>query len=186
MENNDRAKRPRVLSGREESLLNQQRQKQEVINIDSGSENEIPNDNGPPAHQVEVPAEDQPAAGLLEEEPLIRGIPRPLFIVRVREGNQLIDTLQDYYLDGLCDALNNYRDPFDELRHFYGEIDFDHFRGLTYELDEKIDRIIRICEIPRRFETEGSYVLTRHDRDTRHSEAVRRYEGYRGQTTEEN
>ena len=179
MENNDRAKRPRVLSGREESLLNRQRQQQE-------QNNDIPVGNGPPDNQVEVPAEVQPNEGLLEQEPLVRGIPRPLFIVRVREGNQLVDTLEDYYLDGLCDALNNYRDPFDELRHFYGEIDFDHFRGLTSDLDEKIDRIVRICEIPRRFETEGSYVLTRHDRDTRHNEAVRRYEGYRGQTTEEN
>ena len=186
MEGNDRAKRPRVLSGREESLLNRQRQEQEVINVDSGSDNDIPNDNGPPVHQVEVPADNQPAAGLLQDEVLIRGIPRSLFNLRVREGDHLIDTLQNYYLDGLCDALNNYQDPFDELRHLYGNIDFDHFRGLTYKLDKKIDRIVRICEIPRRFETEGSYVLTRHYRETRQNEAVRRYKGYRGQTTEEN
>ena len=135
---------------------------------------------------MEVPVDDQPAAGLLQEEVTIRGLPRSLFNLRVREGDHLINTLQNYYLDGLLDALYIYQDPFDKLRQLYGNIDFDHFRGLTYKLDEKIDRIFRICEIPKRFETEGSYVLTRHYRETSQNEAVRRYEGYRRQTTEEN
>ena len=185
MEGNDRAKRPKVLSGREESLLNWQRQDQEVINVDSGSDNDIPNANGPPVQQVQVPVDNKPAA-LLQDKVTIRGLPRSLFNLRVREGDHLINTLQDYYLDGLLDALNNHQDPFDELRQLYRNIDFNHFRGLTYKLDEKIDCIVRICEIPQRFETEGSYVLTRHYREPRQNEAVRRYEGYRGQTTEEN
>ena len=120
MERNDRAKRPRVLSGRAESLLNRRRREQEVLSISSGSDN-IPNANGPPVQQVQVPVDDKPAA-LLQDKVTIRGLPRSLFNLRVREGDHLINTLQDYYLDGLLDALNNHQDPFDKLRQLYGKL----------------------------------------------------------------
>ena len=78
---------------------------------------------------------------------------------RVADGEATVQLLEQDLLDGLCGAQKHKKDPFRRLRFAYGETDWEYCYGYNQDLDNRIDRLKSLVEIPQRYEEVGKVVL---------------------------